>query len=198
MDFFKIKTANIWRLLVIVLYSIPSFCTIPFVQIRTGDYNIADSAIIDSICQLYNLDSCEFIICTLGYTEEPHAYTSVVFVKNADTTDYWCIARPNGLGTECYESKENEPYIKRHGNIKCDDLFLYKKKWQCGVTRKENCLYFIPPLLFEKLIIYKKSCSTFYFEMGISPKSYSPSQKKERYRREWGTIIIKYINKVCL
>ena len=48
------------------------------------------------------------------------------------------------------------------------------------------------------VIIYKKNSSTFYFEMGISPKSYSPSQKRERYRREWEAIIIKYINKVCL
>ena len=99
-----------WRLLVIVLYSIPSFCTTPFVQLRTGEYNIADSAIIDSICKLYNSYSCEFIICTLGYTEGPHAYTSVVFVKNADATDYWCIARPKGMCTECCENKENNPY----------------------------------------------------------------------------------------
>ena len=187
-----------WRLLVIVLYNIPSFCTTPFVQLRTGEYNIADSAIIDSICKLYNSYSCEFIICTLGYTEGPHAYTSVVFVKNADATDYWCIARPKGMCTECCENKENNPYIKRHGNIESDELFSYKEKSLCGVTMKENCLYFVPPLFFEKLIIYKKNSSTFYFEMGISPKSYSPSQKRERYRREWEAIIIKYINKVCL
>ena len=154
--------------------------------------------IIDSICKLYNSYSCEFIICTLGYTEGPHAYTSVVFVKNADATDYWCIARPKGMCTECCENKENNPYIKRHGNIESDELFSYKEKSLCGVTMKENCLYFVPPLFFEKLIIYKKNSSTFYFEMGISPKSYSPSQKRERYRREWEAIIIKYINKVCL
>ena len=169
-----------------------------FVQLRTGEYNIADSAIIDSICKLYNSYSCEFIICTLGYTEGPHAYTSVVFVKNADATDYWCIARPKGMCTECCENKENNPYIKRHGNIESDELFSYKEKSLCGVTMKENCLYFVPPLFFEKLIVYKKNSSTFYFEMGISPKSYSPSQKRERYRREWEAIIIKYINKVCL
>ena len=50
----------------------------------------------------------------------------------------------------------NNPYIKRHGNIESDELFSYKEKSLCGVTMKENCLYFVPPLFFEKLIIYKK------------------------------------------
>ncbi|MBS4042285.1 MAG: hypothetical protein KGZ59_00515 [Chitinophagaceae bacterium] len=111
-------------------------------------------------------------------------FTSMLIMQNVDSDSFWLIS--------------NDSILKK-GSIKSKKIFCYKAFLKTGATKREDKLKFVPPLIGGKetaLVIYEDPLRRFYFEYGKNITGYFPDATREKFRKEWLSIIESELNKI--
>ena len=181
-EILKYKVHNFMKQLYLALIIIFVFCKLSTAQnIYLKIPNYFDKTIINHLVDSLQKHSVlkEYLIYQKPLGKDK--IISYLFCKQATNCIVWMIYKDSILTTQLRD---------------IIPLFSYKYVSRTGVVKEEDKLKFRPPLLSvldnEVVIYYNvKNKTSFYFEYGNNVTTYEPLTSKEKYRKEWISLIRK-------